>query len=69
MGTDKKIGNSSEEAMGAQTASAEIDPGDVRGTGQQLQAPVSSFGQEDQRSDENGRTIFVPRLGSGKREP
>ena len=39
----------SDEATGAQTASAEINSGKVHGAAQQLQASVSRFAQEAQR--------------------
>ena len=45
--------NSSDETMGAQTAPAEINPGNVNDAAEQFQASLSRFMQEDQRAKEN----------------
>lgn len=46
-------GNSSDEAVGGQTASARMNSDEVRDAAQELQANVSRFFQEDQRADED----------------
>ena len=51
MDTDNN-GNSSDEAMGAQTAPAAVDSGQVHDAAERLQASVSQFLQENQRNHE-----------------
>lgn len=45
--------NSGDQAIGAQTAPAGTNSGEVREAVQQFQATFSRFMQEDQRADEN----------------
>jgi hypothetical protein len=53
MDTHNNNSNSNEEAVGAQSAPAEINSGKVNDAAQQLQAAVSSFAQETQRNQES----------------
>ena len=50
--------NTSDEAMGAQTTSAELDSDQVHDAAEQLQASVSHFGQEDEKRQQSLRTVM-----------
>jgi len=45
--------DSSDEATGVQTALSETNSGDVHDAAQQLEASLSRFVQDDQKTDEN----------------
>jgi len=55
--------NTSDEAMGAQAASAELDSDQVHGAAEQLRESVSQFAQEDEGQQQSILT-FMKQMGA-----